>query len=465
MKRRNKRGGFPVLMEHLESRQLLSAELVPDTAEFGTAMVFNKAKSTFQVTKPDQTTFLPTDTIYVYAGWKNTGDPVAGIFRVDFAIYVDDVLADSDFFAFSNGDPLGTNASFARINFVAGKLGVGTHTIKLVIDTENAVAEGNEGNNIETRQITVTGDPASKVAFVGGVKPTTAGETIAPVKVKVTNNKNQPIFNETVSLAIFSGPNGATLLGTVTGTTDNKGIVTFSDLELETAGTYKLVATDGPLTSSASAPFKISPAALSTLEFDHVIPSEFAGDTFNTPIAVKAADAFGNLISGKTIKLAIATGPVGGKIYGSISGVTNASGIASFKTTSFRIAGDYTLEASNLFKGILTTGTSNSFNIHAASMAKILFTQLPVGAVHGVETTVIGQLADAYGNPVSNNLLDMGISIVAKPAGALLLATYNQPMVNGAATFDDVVFSKAGKYSVRLSVAIYSSVSGVFTVL
>src|SRR5208282_3722069 len=55
-----------------------------------------------------------------------------------------------------------------------------------------------------------------------------------------------------VTLSILNGPNGGTLIGTVTVAATN-GEATFSNLELTGGGDYTLEATDGALTPANSA--------------------------------------------------------------------------------------------------------------------------------------------------------------------------------------------------------------------
>ncbi len=75
-----------------------------------------------------------------------------------------------------------------------------------------------------------------------------AGQTLGPaITIEVVNAQGIPdaSITDTVTLAIFKGPKNATLLGTLTESAVS-GIATFTDLSLQTAGTYKLVATDSP---------------------------------------------------------------------------------------------------------------------------------------------------------------------------------------------------------------------------
>ena len=87
------------------------------------------------------------------------------------------------------------------------------------------------------------------------------GQSIGgPITVAIVdaNGNTIPTGNELVTLAIATGPSGATLGGTTTVQAVN-GVATFTNLTLSLAGTYTLTATGGTLTPDFSNPFTISP--------------------------------------------------------------------------------------------------------------------------------------------------------------------------------------------------------------
>jgi hypothetical protein len=111
--------------------------------------------------------------------------------------------------------------------------------------------------------VAVTVGCPDHVAFGQQPTNTIAGQTInsalnpAGVTVRVEDAVGQLVSNSTaaVSVSIASGP--GTLFGTAS-TNAVLGIATFSDLAIDSAGTYTLLAQSAPLTSDTSASFAIT---------------------------------------------------------------------------------------------------------------------------------------------------------------------------------------------------------------
>src|SRR5262249_25255188 len=74
------------------------------------------------------------------------------------------------------------------------------------------------------------------------------------------------------------------------------GVATFSNLKIDTAGSYTLTATDGALSGATSNTFTISAGALSQLVFTTAPQSLTAGVTSGT-LTVQFSDQFGNPVN------------------------------------------------------------------------------------------------------------------------------------------------------------------------
>jgi uncharacterized delta-60 repeat protein len=114
-----------------------------------------------------------------------------------------------------------------------------------------------------TIDLAVSGTVASnQLAFVQQPTSTITTADISTVTVDVEDSSGNLVSsdNSTLSLAIASGPSGATLGGTTTVSAVN-GVATFSNLTLSTPGTYTLTATDDIDSSSTSRTFTIYPPA------------------------------------------------------------------------------------------------------------------------------------------------------------------------------------------------------------
>ena len=120
----------------------------------------------------------------------------------------------------------------------------------------------------------ITVSPAAANRLVLQQSPTTgtAGQALSPsVQVAVEDAFGNVVTSNTstVKIAVGSGP-GSLTAGSTTSVAAVSGVATFSNLVLDTAGTYTLKATDGALTSVASGNITVSPAAASQL----VIPDD-----------------------------------------------------------------------------------------------------------------------------------------------------------------------------------------------
>ncbi len=80
----------------------------------------------------------------------------------------------------------------------------------------------------------------------------------------------------TVTVAVASGPGGLTT-GSTTGVAAASGVATFSNLVLDTVGTYTLKATDGTLTSVTSGNISVNAGPASKLVLQQTPTSGTAG--------------------------------------------------------------------------------------------------------------------------------------------------------------------------------------------
>ncbi|MCL2641186.1 MAG: hypothetical protein FWD53_10105, partial [Phycisphaerales bacterium] len=135
-----------------------------------------------------------------------------------------------------------------------------------------------------------------------------------------------------------------TLMGTLTAPTVN-GIATFSNLSIEQAGEYVLLANSGIL-SGSSGTFTINPAAATRIEFVQQPADVNSGTMLIPAFEVRLLDRFGNVAAFErsAIKLQIVSGPAGGKLFGSTSVKPN-NGTARFDNVSLQTSGQYVIRA------------------------------------------------------------------------------------------------------------------------
>ena len=128
-------------------------------------IVVAKTTDTFTEDSP----LYATDNLYVAAAVMNNGAKLVGEFRVKF--FVDDQEKGS--WLWTSG--LDENHYWYFYNLSLGTLGAGTHSLKLIADSEGAIAEEDESDNQYTRSITILGTCALTVTSPNGGESWQAG--------------------------------------------------------------------------------------------------------------------------------------------------------------------------------------------------------------------------------------------------------------------------------------------------
>jgi len=273
---------------------------------------------------------------------------------------------------------------------------------------------------------------------------TVAGSTISPdVTVQVQDEYGNLVTSDDsqVTLSLCSGP--GSLSGTLNATVSG-GVATFSDLSITTVGDYTLTAADGRLTSVTSDSFTISPAAAAKVTFAQQPTAANIYSTISPAVIVQVEDLYGNLITtdSSSVTLSVQSGP------GSLSGTLNATasgGVATFSDLSCDTPGNYTLAAAD---GNLTSAISISFTISPIPASQIIIgPQQVTAAEYGmISPNIILAVEDPHGNPVASDTSSVTASILSGPAGAQLVGTPTEPVINGYATFDNLTGSTPGDY-------------------
>jgi uncharacterized repeat protein (TIGR03803 family) len=176
-----------------------------------------------------------------------------------------------------------------------------------------------------------------------------------------------------------------------------------------------------------------------------------AGASLSPAITVDLEDRFGNIVTfdSSSVTLALATSPKGGTLTGKTT-VAAVHGIATFTGLSLKIAGAYTLMATD---GSDNAGVSNQISIAPAAAAKLVIAQQPTTGTHGVALTpsLIADIEDAFGNLITTASSSVTIALSSKPAGGAISGTTTVNAVKGIATFAGLKLSKAGSYLVKVT--------------
>src|SRR5262249_34439986 len=108
----------------------------------------------------------------------------------------------------------------------------GTTPVGLILDPNGnifGVTNANGTNNTGTL-FKLSLAPASQLAFATQPSSTTAGQTLNSLTINIEDADGYIVSsdNSTVTIAVHSGPNGGTLLGTFTAAAQN-GVATFNN--------------------------------------------------------------------------------------------------------------------------------------------------------------------------------------------------------------------------------------------
>jgi hypothetical protein len=313
-----------------------------------------------------------------------------------------------------------------------------------------------------------------KLIFLQQPTSTVAGNAVSPaVRVEVEDKTGKVLTaNTAVTLSLASGASGATLNQTVKAV---NGIATFSNVVLNLASTnYKLEAADLGVISAASNVFSITAAAASKLVFGALPTGTVVGKAIASAITVSVEDKFGNLVavSGSKLSLAIASGPTGGAIKGTVS-VAPVNGKAAFGGLSFTLPGSYKIKATD---GTLTA-TSGAIAVGVANVtAQVSITKAAfvvnsktgqysqVVTVKNISTTsttgplelLLGSLTT--GVTVANT---HGSTTVITPIGTpyVLLGTAASVLQAGQSLSITLLFNNAKKLSISYAAALYAGSS------
>ena len=299
--------------------------------------------------------------------------------------------------------------------------------------------------------------PASKLAFT--TQPVDAiGGTAFPTQPVVTiqdSAGNTVAGNSSsVTLAITSGTgtSGATLTCTANPKAAAGGVASFAGCRIDKAGTgYTLTATDGALTSVASAAFTVSASTPTKVVFSQQPPATGTAGSALTSFRAAVQDANGNTVTTGTgatdaLTLSIASGPVGGTFNSAATTYTNVvavGGVATFSGVVLNTAGSYTFTATDTSRALSTATSTPATAISPATASRLAFAQNPAESLAGaaLTPTVTVQVQDQFGNSVPASGVTVALSSSAGPldagstatTGGTGLASFGTAQINTAA--------------------------------
>lgn len=252
----------------------------------------------------------------------------------------------------------------------------------------------------------------TKVAFTGQPSSTVAGVAISPaVAVSVQNAAGValPFSGTSVTVSLGANPGGGALSGTVSGTTNSGGVVTFAGLSMNKAGVgYTLVATSSGLTSATSASFTVTAATADRFVITSgAVSGTAASSPTLGPITVQRQDPLGNPATpASAVTVNLSSSSAGASLAATSGGstttsVTIASGSAS---TSFFYGDTAAGSPTVTVAGALASATQNE-TVTAGTPTKFAISSAAITAGVASATASIGPLTlqrqDSFGNPAT----------------------------------------------------------------
>jgi hypothetical protein len=277
----------------------------------------------------------------------------------------------------ASGQTVASNASITLAvasgpaGFIAGSTltatavnGVATFSNLILgaVGSYTLIASGASVTSGVSTPITINAGAASQLFVSDAPVMTTAGQVFDPgVTVVVEDAYGNSVTSNAspITLSVSSGPGGFASGSTLTATAVN-GVAKFSNLMLNTAGSYIIAAKSGSLTVGKSSPIGVSAAAAAKLAITQTPSSGTHGQALSA-MQVAVEDQYGNIVTSNTstMSVTVSSGPAG-FASGSTTTVAAVKGVATFSKLILGTKGSYTLKVSD---GSLTSATTQSFTV------------------------------------------------------------------------------------------------------
>lgn len=241
------------------------------------------------------------------------------------------------------------------------------------------------------------------------------------------------------------------------------GIATFNAVQIDTAGTYRMVIDFGSIGTYVTSQFTVAPAAASTIALlDGDTQSGVVTAALPAPLRVRVTDDFGNGVGGVAVTWSVVSGLAQ---FSDTVVVTDASGIAATTVILGILPSAFEFAASAA--GLAGSPVSFTANATAGAATYLsIETQPATTTVAGVTLApIIVAARDAQGNIATGFVgtveVDIATGVDGVPLGGALAAN----AVAGIATFDQLVIETRGAYTLRFtSPGLTDTVSAAFDI-
>ena len=297
-----------------------------------------------------------------------------------------------------------------------------------------ATVDGVEGSPVTFAATAAVGD-AGRLAIE--VQPPTSAQSGLPFsrqpQVQLVDANGNEVARQglAVTASVFSGPGGATLVGSRTASTNGQGLAVFSDLGISGGpGSYRLNFAGTAVEGATSATIVLSAGAASALKIVTQPSGPVApGQPFPTQPAVQLVDASGNVVAKPNVAVTAGIESGGGTLGGTATVSTDNSGVARF--TDLSIAGSPGVRRLIFASSGLASVTSSPVELRPSVDAARSSIDAPATAGAGQEVQVVVTLRDPNGNPVPG----VAVSLAATGGPATIAPASATSSASGEAAF------------------------------
>jgi len=269
---------------------------------------------------------------------------------------------------------------------------------------------GNDSGKTATASLTVNPAAVNKLGFAPATPgPATAGSAIPNLAVSVEDTYNNVVTtlnSGSISMAIKSGgPQSSFTSGTTTASVVN-GVASFTNLMVNTSGSYTLTATPVSISGVTSAvdsnALTISAAGPSKLAFTPAAPGPGTAGSSIPNVAVSVEDTYSNVVTtlnSGSISMAIKSGGPQSSFTSGTTTVSVVNGVGSFTNLVVNTSGSYTLTATPVsISGVTSAVDSNAFTVNPAAAASFTVSGFTSPTTAGVSHTFSVTVKDSFGN-------------------------------------------------------------------
>ena len=245
------------------------------------------------------------------------------------------------------------------------------------------------------------------------------------LKAKVLDSSGNPVSGATVTFTAPSSGASASL-SAPSAVTNTSGEAAVTATANTGAGTYSVTAATAGVSGNASFSLTNLTGAVGHIAFVRKPSNSAAGAVISPPVTVRVTDAGSNAINGASVTINVQGGTPA--LGGTLSAITDATGVATFADLSITVAGRYRLEAVSSGMSV----ASDSFVISAATSAVVVLAFQGDGQSAAVaraySAPLIARVEDSYHNPIAN----ASVTFASPASGASVTFLGSATVTSGA---------------------------------